>query len=1135
MTITKTFNESQLYFVGDILNISNMFSLSSGMKLSDVNITILVTSHTNDLILPTDNDGHDNSDLRYSHKGNSAAYIDGVTIDQLGNIGFANDGDFNFPKLKVTSVGAYDITIHTPSFNDFITIRINVHKKIYSVRFATIPALSLGVFGTAPTENVLTLGYQKDSDTGSITNGVGTNFDIYDNSSQVTDVTKLEEIYDKITSMSFRIKSSGITLKVGGTFEVLTFGDYQMDLYSYLSDVFILDFSQIIITVDPKSYSIVRFAEPVNLIYGEKVPDIHTYLTTASIGEQTTPRLSSSDFDEVYSLQLVEDNGNTVSESNIPITPPGIYLLKASFSGIGNGINGLLSVSKAPVSLKTIMNSSYKITDGTLTFTDLFYIETAVDSTKRILETITLTVHFIPSSGGSILIVDPTYTLNEKGTLEIIAVYSGSALYNPARLKVISTVGPIPLDVTSTKKYFLSQSEFETIGRKEEIETDILDNLTITNRVTGEEVNSSFATSIKSFSTITYEATSNVLCYFDVFYTLLNNLTGLEGSILTSSVTSFVNFTNYRDSLEANENTISIKGISVYEGVQLTLNYNVVNTSGIVTDHTSVSLGPSVSGEAYKIDAIIGTTLGATYVETVNSSGIILNINTTDLTYADTLSANFTDLSDLPNGLYKTQLTVAEENLADGIDGIDFNEYSIAMEINENIFVTSEMEISIDLIGYSIDRINATDRNVDYLLEKPHFDYSLGSDESDYTVSSDYLSVTFIGGSSTVSVPEVFLSGLTVSPNLAYVSTVASDSRAFLPYLSETTGLLVHKDNIISPIVPTFKLGLPKMVINGVNSDLDTWFTNNSITLNNPTGVTASDSISTIVENINTNISTLIPEYETLENIVLDTGTINTSRTFWVNLINKLTVLKTKMDTEIRNNPGLYLDNDDIDDFFDYTYNGIKLEVDLSTFESSDLTYLLSVPETYTILIQNEINTLILKKHILASMLLLKYNLLEKLTINYESADFSFTAVLSGGDASIIIPSFTGTYGAVSLTLVVTATNTETATGRIFGSIGSKTITYGSAPSSIIGTYTKVDNTSGSVSLALSSSSGNTFTYAVSESIEIKGSSGISITGLSRSKTVDEQIARRSSEITTVTETMTGTIAVTGSQLTKID
>jgi len=1102
--------------VGDIINIFDIVNLGELLIISNIYISLLVTTHTSNLIIPDDGDNHAQSDLTYSNQGNTVAYINQIRGDQLGNVGMANDGDFNNPKIKLNTVGTYDLTVHTATFDDSVTVRINVQKKTYTLQYKTAPAPSLGSIGSQDDNTNVVLTFNKSD------NSIENTFDVYDNNVKVTDSDLLTFVYERITELSFKLMKDNVPVKVGGTFEITESGSYQLDMFNFTSELLLIDFSKISFTIDDVSYSNVRFAEPVNITFGSTIPQIHSYLTIDTLSTLSPTRLTQSDISS-YTVQLVNpSNSATINQQNIPVTEPGTYILKILFGS--NTVTGLLNIGKAKINIKNTLNKFYKVSSGSLNLGELFYVET-LNGIKKPNETLTFNVKFTSLSGAITIsslstATSSVFNITENGTVEITVTYAGSDLYIPSTDYQTTTVGKIPLSMSVTSNFLMTSTEL-TSTKITQVESDIINSVNATNSITNESISSDLLSLLKTKLSIKYRQSSSESHCFELKYTLTEN--NVEGSINTVTVTdTFLNMADFIDPLENNTKTLSIKGIKVFDGSTLTLNYH--KTVESVKTHSTITL---VSNDNYyKIDNSTDTSV--TYVNIVDNNNDTITLATSELTYVETSIIDYTNMANLRDDIYKVVLTVNDNNN-------DFSEYSITQQVNDNVVITSNLAITLDLLNYLADRINQNDREIDYLLEKPQLNYSISSSVDDYTISGSYLTASFTANQITTSIPSSFLTNMKVQPDFAYVADNLNNDSIDLPFTTSTHGLDVYNGTTKLNITSTFKVDVPNLTINNKQISLDTWLEDNSIVINDPTSianVSVNDNISTLVQNIDSNMASIIPEFEQIENIVLDTNNTDPSRSFWVGLIDKLSVLRSKLETQIRADPGMFLFNDDIDDLNEYS--GINVNLDLTTFDQADLNFLTNNSDIYSKLIRNEINTIILRKHILTSAVILKYNLLDKLTLNYTTGTKTFTASVSNGSVLINIPSFSGTFGEITMSMSVNITNTLSSFGTVNYLNPYRIVSY-SVPSNGIGTYTNTNNTTSTVVINSTSSNINVGQYNINGSITLKGSDGLAISGLTRTKILEERTNRNKFISSATQEGISGTATITIEQLSRID
>jgi hypothetical protein len=276
-------------------------------------------------------------------------------------------------------------------------------------------------------------------------------------------------------------------------------------------------------------------------------------------------------------------------------------------------------------------------------------------------------------------------------------------------------------------------------------------------------------------------------------------------------------------------------------------------------------------------------------------------------------------------------------------------------------------------------------------------------------------------------------------------------------------------------------------------------------------------------------------------------------------LIGKLASLRSGIESAIRETPVDYITSSDITSLAEYP--GVDIDIDSSAYNDNDelKTVLEENSETYALLIENEINTILLKKHILSSMVAIQTGLFNRLTVNYEPHTISLTGVsFSDGSLDINLSSFKGTSGQVFITLTVYA---DTDTGG-YTTSATPAVKY-KLPDDPTVTYTKPDDTEGTGTLSAPSSvlfryNKNTLTiegtesmidddfylsskksihknfinvleYTMSTYIDIKGAETISISGLTRDKS--KKSTKNGSFVDSV-ESISGTVDITIMQTT---
>ena len=406
---------SKEYEFGDILNIVNLFILSVDTFASDVYATLIIEAIGESISNEFTN----------------------ITIDALDNINLSKDSDRNNPKIKFKGYGDYKFLFFTsdfftnPSTENKLTVTVTVSRPIVTFMFKTSPPPSPDL-GSCSGDNcdVIDLTY--------ITTGneMSNAFDAYIDSEKVINSTMLSSIFSDVTSISFSLTFNNVIIKNGGTYEITQSGIYYLDINSYISTVFIVQFASLGITVDPVSYAGARFYKPIQINYGEQLPSIYGYLTEDSI---STPLEDITILEEPKSnvtLVILVDgftSGSGISninESEIPTLTPGMYVLKSTING--TIIYGMLNISKASIEIYNSMQPIYSVnsTPTVITFASSIYVIRRI--TNSVVTTIsgatlTFTNTFTPSNGASPSnITSSTYTMNTAGTLEILATYGGS-------------------------------------------------------------------------------------------------------------------------------------------------------------------------------------------------------------------------------------------------------------------------------------------------------------------------------------------------------------------------------------------------------------------------------------------------------------------------------------------------------------------------------------------------------------------------------------------------------------------------------------------------------------------------------------------------------------------------------------
>ena len=1014
MTITDS-GISKEFDVGDTLNIVDLFTLGGTLDPGDYDQVYA------SLIIDAIGESSSNE-------------FSNITIDQLDNLNLAADSDVNNPKIRFKGYGEYKFIFYTidffttPTDDNKLTVTVTVDRPVITFRFKTAPTPDLG---TCSEENcdVIDLGFS------STASEISSTFNVFMGGSQVTSSALLADIFADVTGVSFSLIYDSVVVKNGATYTITEPGTYYLDIYSYTSTVFIVQFVILSVVVAPVSYASVRFTGPISINYGNMLPSIYGYLTEDPI---STPSGSITVLSEPTSTttKVILVDGFTsgsgisnVNEYEIPNLSPGMYILKATLNG--STIYGFLDIDKGDVEIYNSLETSYTIgtTPTTITFATAIYV------IRRITNSITSTVSgvtvtfantFTPADGSSpSSITTSTYTMDIEGTLEIIATFAGNSTYKATSERYIINIGPVPVDVALNKNYFITRSELTT-SRITGIEADMINNMTFTNRLTGISLTTEEIAIIKNNISILYDDTTAVSRTAIIYYRTTTS--SVQSDLLTS--TEIVDYINITDvllpKLIGAADSVSIKGIQVLDGSQITLNYTKSSVN------YNVTLTKNNTGDVYAIDSEDDTD-SITFVSIKDSSNNDVVLTTSELEYLDDIPQHHTDIEDIPNGLYRA-LVQGGASLA--------SSYTFTTNTTEHIVLTDTVVIEIDIINYLLDRIGATSRDITYLMESPHLIYNDSVAETDYKISSSYLTVK-IGS---VTVPSALSSDILVTPDLT-VLAAKSDLQDIenIPLTSGETYLDVYNGSTKLTLTRSYTLVLPKMVISGVESDIEVWFDGKGVVFGTPVGVTADSTIAdkvnaTYTETVNTDntesvVTTVITNYEAVETIVLDDDSTDTSRPFWLSLINKLTAFKAALTTAIKADPEFYLTNTDITnaDFSSsmlsiYEINGGGT-LDLEDFGDNVETFtghLESLPDTYDKLVSNEVNTIILKKHILASMVIIKKALINFISIRYTSGSsipaegtYSLTGLLKNQTITFVPDSFSGTYGTVNATIVI--------------------------------------------------------------------------------------------------------------------
>jgi len=1026
MTITDS-GISKIYSVGDILEIVDLFVLSGTLSPDDYNEVY--------------------GTLRIDAIGESTSNeFTNITLDDLANINLASDSDINNPKIRFKGYGDYKFIFYT---NAFFTNPTNINKLSITVT-VTRPTVTF-VFKTPPSPDlgscsgdncdIINLTYT------STNNQILNTFDPYINNSLVSNTLLRNDIFGDIINISFSLIYGGVVIKNGGTYEIINSGTYYIDISTYNSTVFIVKFVNLRIDVDPVSYTNARFIGPISISYGNQLPSIFSYLTEDPI---STPINSITTLNEpltpVTRIILVDgfvsDSGITnLNESEIPSLLPGLYILKATING--TTIYGILNISKAIVEIYNSMSPTYSTIGSTvINFVNSIYVVRRL--TNSVMTTIsgatlTYTITFSPVNGSSpVLITTPTYTIANEGTLEIIATFNGNTIYKSATDRFLITIGPIPVDISLSKRYFITRSELSQT-RIISLQSDMKNNISFINRLTGISLSSSQITTIKNDISIQFNDIQPVSRYATIYYRTTTN--PITSSLLSSvEIVDYLNITDVLlPKLLGNANSISIKGIKVHDGSQITLNYtkNSVNSNITLTKNTS--------GQVYAIDSETNTS-DITFIPIKDSGNNTITLTTSELRYLDDEPQHYNNMTDMPNGLYRA--------IVKGGTTLD-RKYLFTNNTTQHIVLTDTLNIEIDILNYILDRINATNRTFTYLMEDPHLIYSSTEPSSNYKISSSYLRFK-IGN---LLIPSANTSNLLITPNL---SILASKTNLLpieiIPLNSTDTYLDVYDGTTKLNLTRSYTLVLPKMVINTIKSDIETWFQSRNIEFDTPLGITSSSTIEDKVnaiytETVNYNnttstITTVIKNYEVIETIVLNTNSNDTSRPFWMGLINKLAAFKTALTTKIRENPHQYLTNNDIDNgnfsssaLSVYDLNGSNTTLDLEDFDDNIETYtnqLTSIPTTYNKLVSNEVNTIILKQHLLTSMVMIQKALINFISIRYTPSNtnnnndndtdnngipddgiYNIQSTILNKTVSFIPSPFNGVYGNVNFNIII--------------------------------------------------------------------------------------------------------------------
>lgn len=1077
-------------YADDVVNLYDMVTLHD---IPDTAVTVEI------LVIPTDdiewdnfNEGDQLTILQASDGSDKEyGYVTG-TLNDLGNIG--GSSNISNATLKVNVVGTYIVSFTNNS--NIVRIELSVTQKTYRVAFKNPVTIELGNFGDNSTNNTLQLSY-----TGT---DISNTFDIYDGETLITD----EQVYAMITKLTFKLSHNNTQIRAGNTYTINSSGTYEMSLKSYISSVYVIDFENIEITVSPISYSSLQLSTKILISYGSLVPSLYEYFTVDGSDDVFT----EDDFADKYTLELYDVvNDFTINSKYISTTLPGQYKLRAIFPGDGNTIIGDLVISKAQVTINSTMLDLYTLPSPTIDFTGMFTIITLGGVTEIAeSERITLSVKFNRNTVSS-----SSYEPDTKGTLAVTVHYPGNDSYYGTSSRFYAKIGPLPIDISISRKYVFSPSEF-TADKKTSVTNDILSNLSIINSDTEQSVSSEIRDIITNHATITYKRYSDFVPQCVLLYTINSGPVAeyfLEKDTIFNSI-----LTSLRS---VSSDVVSVRGIRVLPGALVSITYS----SGSLQTRNTKDFPANTTNTAYAVDSNINATANnITYVAPTDS----IDLSTTNITQIDITHADFTDLGTLSNGLYTIIVKIAESE--DPELGVDHDTYDIVFTENatQNILISDSFNIEIDIINHLLDKLPESGRTIDHLLNEPYLDNDLSNIESsyslnNYTINPEYMRIKFEINDTEISVPSGFASGFNIMPNFTYLAQNVANTVCTVPFgtISSAFDLYYNYAKVLS--TNTYSVGLPDMIINSTKSSILDWFSMKSVTL--PTTITINSSLDTFTKRldyISNNINSddpLVDNYDTIEGIVLATSMHDTSRPFWLALITKLNTVRSQLRSMIEADKLEYFNENDMD-YISGEYTGINFN-DINNFED----YFDDNPTLYNALLNNEINTLILKKYIFTSLVAIRAMRVSSIKLKYSPKIITIHGTFTNGVLSVGIDEFIGTSGYVSIDITVAVATLQ---GNSFSPTAKYTSYIYGKPTNALITYTSRSDTTETVSGVLDSvlyandtpvvfgtiTQGGTYTnsvrmvgtgsitldinYKVSTFVDVKNASNISITGLTR-------------------------------------
>jgi len=1143
MTITKTDFSDTTRYVGDIVNLYDMINLNS-ISDSAISVTITVTPSYD-----IDFDGYNYGSHFFKLLTEDIdplpyGYIRGALSD-LDNIGTSSQRTGSELLLKLNFVGYYSVSF---TYNDtFLEFELVTGQKTYRVSLKNQVNLSLGIFGTNSDNDTIQLYYDGDD--------LATYLHLYEGDNLVDNPSS---IFSDIEYIKFTLSLNNKQLYTENNYTVTLSGTYKISLQAYSSGSYFITYQTLEVVVAPISYTsltIPGLLNDVRMSYGSSLPSLYKRFR---IGSSNTV-FTESDFPDKYTVVLVDAvNTNTViSQADIPTAPPATYILKITFPGLDtNPLLGKLSITKANVKIHSTLAESYTLESENITLSNMFSVKTSsgfIEESAPIVLTATFTNIEGNVSNPSINPFDPTVS----GVLTVTATYNGNTVYNKVSSEVYTVIGPTLLGMSISKKYVFSPSEFTT-NKKTQVTNDILSNMDIINlrSTTGNQsVTQTVYDMISGHTTVVYKPDTTVIRKFSLFYAL-NTGSGfgtVQESIVSAESSIFATLSNnLRGSSSV---SISIRGIRVYPGAFLTVTYLPDNSNNAST----VTLSANNTGEVYAIDASNGVADSVTYVSLPET----LDLNTSNITSASIGKANFTDLATLPNGLYTIGLTVkmTTNNSNTGVDSNAYN-INITSPSHSNILIADSFSIEMDIMNHLLDGLPRTGYNIGHLLTEPYFNNDLRNvaspELSNYIMSSDYLRLSYKINNVNTQIDSAFVESFDVRPNMQYIASNTVDFVATIPFTSASSALNLYYNNTKLAATNVYSNGLPYMIISAVTSNILTWFTNNNITLQTPTGINSSNTLPQILDHIYENIdssSPLVTNYDRIQDIVLDSGHTNTSRAFWIAMIDKLNTARSGLSALIAAHKSDYFDSDDLDGIAEYSGIDFSDDAELDAYFGANTAI-------YAIVLRNEIDTVILRKHLLTSMVAIKSSLVPTLSVKYAPLTMTVSGTVTNGQLVVSMPDgFVGTSGDVSISIAVSVTtsqgslyqdNTSTLfTSYIYGKPSNATITYrektgnNAVVTGVTGTTTNSNNQTvsyatftdplgtyiDSVRMVGGSSIALRLNYATSGSVNISNDSDLTITGLTRIKRTQSRTVRRTTgTVTTETENISGPAIVTITQ-----